>query len=203
VVASEVRALAGRSAEAAKEIKTLITASVERVEHGTTLVDQAGSTMTEVVGSIRRVTEIMGEISAASNEQSLGVRQIVEAIGSMDQATQQNAALVEEMAAAASSLKQQAQELVQTVSVFKMTEAHAASNQLKVRAPGSSAKPFAGPERRGDGIPQGAAARGHTAPKPAARPPAKAAPAPSAAPKPSPKPAPKAAAAADDDWETF
>ena len=200
VVASEVRALAGRSAEAAKEIKALITASVEKVEHGTTLVDQAGSTMTEVVSSIRRVTEIMGEISAASNEQSLGVRQIVEAIGSMDQATQQNAALVEEMAAAASSLKQQAQELVQTVSVFKLTEAHAAANQLKVRSPGSSAKPFAGVERRGAGIPQGAAARGHAAPKPAAPKPASA---PAATPKPAaPKPAPKAAAA-DEDWETF
>ncbi|MDT8992564.1 methyl-accepting chemotaxis protein [Curvibacter sp. APW13] len=122
VVASEVRALAGRSAEAAKEIKALITASVEKVEHGTTLVDQAGSTMTEVVASIQRVTDIMGEISAASNEQSLGVSQISEAIGSMDQTTQQNAALVEEMAAAASSLKSQAQELVQTVAVFKLAE---------------------------------------------------------------------------------
>ncbi len=120
VVASEVRALAGRSAEAAKEIKTLINASVERVEQGTTLVDRAGVTMTEVVTSIRRVTDIMGEISAASNEQSLGVSQVGEAVTQMDQATQQNAALVEEMAAAASSLKGQAQELVQTVAVFKL-----------------------------------------------------------------------------------
>ena len=138
VVASEVRALAGRSAEAAKEIKTLITASVEKVEHGTTLVDQAGSTMTEVVSSIKRVTDIMGEISAASNEQSLGVSQIAEAIGSMDQTTQQNAALVEEMAAAASSLKQQAQELVQTVAIFKLAEGHAAPSKMQVRAPPSS-----------------------------------------------------------------
>ncbi len=120
VVASEVRSLAGRSADAAKEIKSLINASVERVEHGTVLVDQAGATMTEVVGSIRRVTDIMGEISAASNEQSLGVSQIGEAVTQMDQVTQQNAALVEEMAAAASSLKGQAQDLVQTVSVFKL-----------------------------------------------------------------------------------
>jgi len=120
VVASEVRSLAGRSAEAAKEIKNLISASVERVEQGSTLVDQAGATMTEVVSSIRRVTDIMGEISAASNEQSLGVGQIGEAIQQMDQATQQNAALVEEMAAAASSLKTQAQELVSTVAVFKL-----------------------------------------------------------------------------------
>jgi methyl-accepting chemotaxis protein-1 (serine sensor receptor) len=122
VVASEVRSLAGRSAEAAKEIKNLIGASVERVEHGTALVDQAGITMTEVVSSIKRVTDIMGEISAASNEQALGVTQVGEAVTQMDQATQQNAALVEEMAAAASSLKSQAQELVQTVAVFKLSE---------------------------------------------------------------------------------
>ena len=120
VVASEVRSLAGRSAEAAKEIKTLINASVERVEHGTALVDQAGSTMTEVVDSIKRVTDIMGEISAASNEQSTGVAQAGEAVSQMDQATQQNAALVEQMAAAASSLKSQAQELVHVVAAFKV-----------------------------------------------------------------------------------
>ncbi|MDT8990843.1 methyl-accepting chemotaxis protein [Curvibacter sp. APW13] len=196
VVASEVRALAGRSAEAAKEIKALITASVEKVEHGTTLVDQAGSTMTEVVASIQRVTDIMGEISAASNEQSLGVSQISEAIGSMDQTTQQNAALVEEMAAAASSLKSQAQELVQTVAVFKLAEGHQAPSKMQVRAPHSSAKPFAGTDRRGGGIPQGAAAR---APAPAPKPAPK--PAQIAAAKPAP--APKAAARGDDDWETF
>jgi methyl-accepting chemotaxis protein len=120
VVASEVRSLAGRSAEAAKEIKSLIGTSVERVEHGTTLVDQAGSTMKEVVDSIKRVTDIMGEISAASGEQSMGVQQVGEAVTQMDQATQQNAALVEEMAAAASSLKSQAQELVQVVAAFKV-----------------------------------------------------------------------------------
>jgi methyl-accepting chemotaxis protein len=120
VVASEVRSLAGRSADAAKEITALINASVERVEQGSALVDQAGTTMTEVVSSIERVTDLMGEISAASNEQSLGVSQVGEAVGQMDQATQQNAALVEEMAAAASSLNSQAQELVQTVSVFQL-----------------------------------------------------------------------------------
>jgi uncharacterized phage infection (PIP) family protein YhgE len=120
VVATEVRSLAGRSAEAAKEIKALISASVERVEQGTVLVDQAGVTMTEVVSSIRRVTDIMGEISAASSEQSQGVAQVGEAVTQMDQATQQNAALVEEMAAAASSLKSQAQDLVQVVAVFKL-----------------------------------------------------------------------------------
>ncbi|MDT8993077.1 methyl-accepting chemotaxis protein [Curvibacter sp. APW13] len=120
VVASEVRSLAGRSAEAAKEIKSLINASVERVEQGTVLVDQAGETMTEVVGSIRRVTEIMAEINAASSEQSTGISQIEEAVVSMDQVTQQNAALVEQMAAAASSLKSQAQEQVQIVAAFKL-----------------------------------------------------------------------------------
>jgi methyl-accepting chemotaxis protein-1 (serine sensor receptor) len=121
VVASEVRSLAGRSAEAAKEIKTLINSSVERVEQGSTLVDQAGITMTEVVSAIQRVTDIMGEISAASTEQSLGVAQVGEAVTQMDQATQQNAALVEQMAAAASSLKSQAHDLVNVVSVFKVS----------------------------------------------------------------------------------
>nr|WP_316638822.1 methyl-accepting chemotaxis protein [uncultured Roseateles sp.] len=120
VVASEVRSLAGRSAEAAKEIKSLINASVDRVEQGTAMVDKAGETMTEVVGSIRRVTDIMGEISAASREQSTGVAQVGEAVTNIDQATQQNAALVEEMAAAASGLKSQAQQLVQVVATFKL-----------------------------------------------------------------------------------
>ncbi len=120
VVASEVRSLASRSATAAKEIKTLIVTSVERVEHGTALVDRAGVTMADVVSSIRRVTDIMGEISAASSEQSSGVQQIGQAVTQMDQATQQNAALVEEMAAAASSLKSQAQDLVESVAVFKL-----------------------------------------------------------------------------------
>ncbi|MDZ7922215.1 methyl-accepting chemotaxis protein [Rhodoferax sp.] len=118
VVASEVRSLAGRSAEAAKEIKQLIGASVERVEQGSALVNHAGETMTEVVGSIRRVTEIVGEISAASAAQASGVAEVRDAVAQMDQATQQNAALVEEMAAAAGSLRSQAQDLVQTVAVF-------------------------------------------------------------------------------------
>ncbi|MEP6505457.1 MAG: methyl-accepting chemotaxis protein, partial [Betaproteobacteria bacterium] len=120
VVATEVRNLAGRSADAAKEIKSLIGASVERVEQGTALVDRAGVTMTEVVGSIKRVTDIMGEISAASAEQSAGVSQVGNAVSQMDQVTQQNAALVEESAAAAESLKDQALQLVQAVAVFKL-----------------------------------------------------------------------------------
>jgi len=120
VVAGEVRHLAGRSAQAAKEIKQLITDSVQRVASGTELVDQAGSTMGEVVASIRRVTDLMGEISAASSEQRAGVAQVGQAVTQMDQATQQNAALVEQMAAAAGSLSTQAQGLVQAVGVFKL-----------------------------------------------------------------------------------
>jgi methyl-accepting chemotaxis protein len=118
VVATEVRSLAGRSAAAAKEIKTLISESVERVEQGSTLVDRAGATMKEVVASIQRVSNIVAEISSASSEQAAGVSQVGEAVNQMDQVTQQNAALVEEMAAAASSLKSQAQDLVGTVAVF-------------------------------------------------------------------------------------
>jgi len=130
VVASEVRSLAGRSADAAKEIKALIQTSVQRVEQGSSLVDRAGATMTEVVLSIRKVTDIMGEISTASSEQSNGVAQMGEAVAQMDQVTQQNAALVEEMAAAASSLKSQAVELVETVAVFKLTASQGAPGHL-------------------------------------------------------------------------
>ncbi len=140
VVASEVRSLAGRSADAAKEIKSLINASVERVEQGTLLVDQAGSTMTEVVTSIRRVTDIMGAISSASNEQSLGVAEVGEAIKQMDEVTQQNAALVEQMAAAASSLKSQAEELVHTVAVFKLNENNAGMGSVKPMAKASETR---------------------------------------------------------------
>ena len=119
VVASEVRSLAGRSAVAAKEIKELISASVDNVSAGCTLVEQAGSTMDEIVVSVRRVADIMGEISLASQDQTTGIDQINQAMGQMDQVTQSNAALVEEAAAAAQSLEHQAQTLVQVVSVFK------------------------------------------------------------------------------------
>ncbi|WP_295958936.1 methyl-accepting chemotaxis protein [Rhodoferax sp.] len=120
VVASEVRLLAQRSADAAREIKGLIQTSVQRMAQGTALVDESGAAMQEVVASIRRVTDIMGDISAASREQTLGVQQISEAITQIDQTTQQNAALVEQSAAAADSLKHQAAELVHTVSVFRL-----------------------------------------------------------------------------------
>lgn len=139
VVASEVRSLAQRSADAAKEIKTLISASVERVEQGTRQVDKAGETMTEVVASIQRVTAIMGEISAASSEQSAGVGQVGEAVIQMDQATQQNAALVEQMAAAASSLNSQAGALVNAVAVFRLAgtnlQAKRASKEMGAAQP--------------------------------------------------------------------
>jgi methyl-accepting chemotaxis protein len=120
VVANEVRALAGRSADAAKEIKLLITASVGRVQKGTVLVDQAGGTMQDIVRSIQRVSDIVGEITLASSEQSIGVSQVGEAVTQMDQATQQNSALVEEMAAAAMGLKRQANELVTSVAQFRL-----------------------------------------------------------------------------------
>lgn len=120
VVAAEVRNLAHRSSAAAREIKALITASVEQVEQGTVLADQAGATMHEVVGAIRRVTGIMGEISAASAEQKAGVVQASLAVSHMDSTTQQNAALVEQSAAAAQSLAGQAQNLVHAVSVFRL-----------------------------------------------------------------------------------
>jgi len=127
VVASEVRALAKRSADAAKEIKDLITTSLERVENGSTLADQAGGTMQDMVGAIRRVTDIMGEISAASHEQSSGVAQVGEAITQMDQATQQNAALVEESAAAAQGLRNQAESLLRAISRFQLERGAASS----------------------------------------------------------------------------
>jgi methyl-accepting chemotaxis protein len=148
VVASEVRSLAGRSADAAKEIKNLINASVERVEHGTTLVDEAGTTMTEVVGAIRRVNDLVSDINSASTEQAAGVAQVGEAVTHMDQATQQNAALVEEMASVAGSLKGQAEDLVQTVAVFKLRGASGSVIKATVRSAESGTKKFKGGERR-------------------------------------------------------
>jgi len=122
VVASEVRNLAQRSAAAAKEIKTLIGDSVDKVREGSTLVEQAGVTMEEVVASVRRVTDIMGEITSASQEQSAGIAQVNHTIVDMDETTQQNAALVEEAAAAAASMQDQAANLARVVSVFKLDQ---------------------------------------------------------------------------------
>ncbi|WP_168013473.1 methyl-accepting chemotaxis protein [Halomonas salinarum] len=122
VVAGEVRNLAGRSASAAKEIKTLIDDSVGQVKQGSTLVEQAGQTMQEVVDSVKRVTDIMDEISAASQEQSDGIEQVTQAVGQMDQVTQQNASLVQQASAAAASLEEQASRLEQAVAVFRLAD---------------------------------------------------------------------------------
>jgi methyl-accepting chemotaxis protein len=127
VVAAEVRSLAQRSAGAAKEIKALISDSVEKVDVGAKLVDQAGATMNEVVSSVKRVTDIISEIAAASYEQNSGIEQIGQAISQMDQATQQNAALVEQAAAASESLQEQVENLVQLISIFKLDGVQAAT----------------------------------------------------------------------------
>ncbi|MEO5795965.1 MAG: methyl-accepting chemotaxis protein [Rhodoferax sp.] len=197
VVASEVRNLAGRSAEAAKEIKALINASVERVEQGTVLVDQAGTTMTEVASSIRRVTDIMGEISAASQDQALGVAQVGEAVRQMDQTTQQNAALVEEMAAAASGLKSQAQELVQTVAVFKLgDDDRSMAPRMPTSSPFTAAKP---PTRPLPAPPKVTAMR----PAAALRKPAPTQPRIAAPSSKAPAKAPASKTGDEGDWETF
>ena len=145
VVATEVRNLAQRSAAAAKEIKGLIDDSVSKVDLGAKLVDQAGVTMTEVVASVKQVTDIIAEITAASVEQTSGIDQINQAIMQMDDATQQNAALVEEAAAAAQSLQEQAQMLSQAVGVFKLTAGHGPINVVRVVAPAAPAAPVAAP----------------------------------------------------------
>jgi methyl-accepting chemotaxis protein len=120
VVAGEVRSLAGRSAEAAKEIKALINTSVLKIDSGAQLVHQAGDTMNEIVQSVRRVADVIGEITAAAGEQSTGIAQVNTSIANLDQMTQQNAALVEQSAAAAQSMREQADQLAQAVSVFKL-----------------------------------------------------------------------------------
>lgn len=146
VVATEVRNLAQRSASAAKEIKGLISDSVDKVQAGNKLVDQAGKTMEEVVSAIKRVARIMGDISAASREQSSGIEQVSLAVSQMDEVTQQNAALVEEAAAAAESLEEQAHNLAQAVSVFRMGGVVAAAPRLE----GARAAPPVGrPEKLG------------------------------------------------------
>ena len=186
VVASEVRTLSQRTATAAKEIKELITASALQVHQGSTQVNEAGATMTEVVDAIRRVTALMGEISASSEEQSRGVQQIAEAVTVIDQGTQQNAALVEEMAAAASSLENQAAALVQAMAVFRMA-GEALSQPKAMPAPAFAPAPVPVPAR---------APAVQRAPAPAVRH------APAAAPKPAVA-APAKATASDDHWESF
>ncbi len=199
VVASEVRSLAGRSAEAAKEIKALINTSVDKVESGTRLVTEAGTTMKDIVQSVTRVADVIREITDASNVQSAGISGVNTAINNLDQMTQQNAALVEESAAAAESLREQADNLKSAVSVFKVAGGDSFGvARASVRS--KTAKPFAGDDRRSEGVPKGAAARG-TKPAPAPRPSAKAT---AVVAKITPQTTQKKTpAGGDDDWETF
>jgi methyl-accepting chemotaxis protein len=196
VVASEVRNLAQRSAAAAKEIKTLIGDSVEKVERGSKLVGQAGVTMEEVVSSVKRVTDIMSDIAAASAEQSAGIEQVNLSIIEMDSMTQQNASLVEEAAAAAQSLQDQAGELARVVSIFKLAEdeeqAQAQPMMAPVVAPATAVAPRPAAAKRAGVRP---ALKKPAAPQPAA---AEAPAAEPAAAKPR-----KAAAAVGDEWEEF
>ncbi|MGY1518814.1 methyl-accepting chemotaxis protein [Luteimonas sp. A482] len=164
VVAAEVRSLAQRSAGAAKEIKTLITDSADKVRHGNELVDQAGRTMGEIVTSVKRVTDIIADISAASQEQSAGIEQVNQAITQMDEGTQQNAALVEEATAAARSMEQQAGQLVQTVAVFRVQDGEPVQG-TGAAAPSASAPASVATLPR----PKPAAGRATPAPRVAAR----------------------------------
>jgi methyl-accepting chemotaxis protein len=147
VVASEVRNLAQRSAEAAKEIKGLIGTSVGKVEAGSKLVAQAGQTMSEIVGSVQRVSDIIGEITAASGEQRDGIAQVNSAVNQLDQMTQQNAALVEESAAAAESLRDQAARLSQVVQVFRLGDADHRRAMVEMVAPTKASLPVPAPVR--------------------------------------------------------
>ena len=145
VVASEVRSLAGRSAEAAKEIKSLIGASVEKIETGSRLVGAAGESMNDIVAQVKRVADLIGEISSSAQEQTLGIEQINQAIVQLDNVTQQNAALVEEAAAAADSLNQQADKMVQVVSSFKLADTGA--NRMQAAPRRAPPRPAMAPSR--------------------------------------------------------
>ncbi len=214
VVAGEVRTLAQRSAQAAKEIKTLIEASVQKVEAGSTLVNTAGSAMTEIVGEVSRVADLIGEISAATREQTTGISHIGGAVAQLDQATQQNAALVEQMAAAASSLNQQAHALVTSVAVFSLADndtrqavgQHAAWQPAAAPAPAprravsaAAAPAVRAPMRTAKApAPRALPHQAAHSPATAARPPARSAPL--AAPA---KQTPASAHPNDGDWESF
>ena len=197
VVASEVRTLAGRSAEAAREIKVLINTSLEKVDDGTRLVDTAGATMDEIVSSVKRVSDIIGEISTGASEQVSGIGGVNRAVVELDQMTQQNSALVEQSAAAASSMKDQAHHLSEIVSQFKL------SGQTQRPTTASSARVPAPPRPRAIAAPTPKAAP-RPAPASLPKPAAVRGPSPVAASKPAPAPAPSAkAGAAADEWETF
>jgi len=191
VVAGEVRSLAQRSANAAKEIKTLIGASVEKVESGSRLVEDAGSTMSEIVAGVQRVTDIIGEITAASTEQSTELGQVSQAVSQLDQMTQQNAALVEQSAAAAESLKDQAQRMADLVAVFQVRgDAQGASSYRHAPAAVTRAAPAAIKKHEPTAAPVAKRAAAVPSSKPAAA---------------TPAPAPRVAetAGGEGDWETF
>ncbi len=190
VVAGEVRTLAQRSAQAAKEIKTLIHSSSEKVESGSKLVQDAGQSMSEILGSVQRVSDIIGEITAAAGEQSQGIGHVNQSVNQLDQMTQQNAALVEQSAAAAESLKDQAEKLAQAVAAFKLGQAQGAAvghdTRVVKATPVIKARPVASV----------------TPVKPVAVAVAAAAPTPRVS-LPAPAVATAAAPKSDDDWETF
>ncbi|SFD38557.1 methyl-accepting chemotaxis protein [Paracidovorax konjaci] len=228
VVAGEVRSLAQRSASAAQEIKQLIGASVERVESGARLVQEAGTTMTDIVQSVQRVTDMIGEITAATTEQNARVAQVNQSVGALDQMTQQNAALVEESAAAAQSLRDQAQQLAQATALFRVAGTAAGGGGAPAPAPGQAAAMApqgaiarapatlpahtlrAAPAAQRTPLPRPAAVRAPSAAVPLAARAARAAPAakpalataPAGKTRPAPAPATQAAGA-DSDWETF
>jgi methyl-accepting chemotaxis protein len=207
VVAGEVRNLAQRSAEAAKEIKNLIGASVDRVEAGSRLVADAGQTMSEIVGSVQRVSDIIGEITAAAGEQSDGIGQVNVAVTQLDQMTQQNAALVEESAAAAESLKDQASRLTDVIKIFRIdsAQAYSAPAAVVMSKPANSIKPLAHSPALHKPVGLKPASL-----KPAATPvlvapvvpKAEALPRPAAV-RPAPASRPAVAAGAEGDWESF
>ncbi|WP_298233412.1 methyl-accepting chemotaxis protein [uncultured Azohydromonas sp.] len=202
VVAGEVRNLAQRSATAAREIKQLITDSVNRVDHGSKLADQAGHTMQEVVTAVKRVSDLMAEISAASAEQSKGVAQVGEAVTQMDHATQQNAALVEESAAAAESLRAQAQQLVQAVAVFRLQNDGIAPAAPAVATVPSL--PVAAPAPAWDSAERRTPERTHTVTRPSfARKAAAPAPAATPAPVPAESHAARSGTSDTDEWTSF
>ncbi len=215
VVASEVRSLAQRSAEAANEIKTLISDSVAKVESGSSLVHGARETIEQLVNEVRKVTDLVGEIMVSSREQAEGVTQINVAVSQLDQATQQNAALVEQTAAAAESMRQQTDRLSQTVSAFRVSDQGHGSQSPAVRSPSPAVvhKPAgSGMSKPAGGGAAKLAAKPMAKPAAATTPATKAASPAAAKPQPRPAPllkpaaaavAPAAAPAADGDWETF
>ena len=200
VVAGEVRSLAQRSANAAKEIKTLISASSEKVESGSKLVQDAGSSMQEIMSSVQRVSDIIGEISAASNEQSQGIGQVNNSVTELDQMTQQNAALVEQSAAAAESLREQAAKLANAVAAFKLGQARSA---IHVQAEGHATQAIARAQasaKQGTPAADQAPALATATAAPAI---ARAEPKPSLPPAPAARKTPPPTTGNDSDWESF